>query len=115
MIAQLLVALRDVCLLLLFLPCPAQFYFLRYVDPATYQILGNLKIVTTGLLLRVALRRHMSRLQWMALVLLMAGAATSQINTDCSKGQVQSVLHAPIMVSTSKPARPGPLAAAQRC
>ena len=32
-----------------------QFHFLRHVDPATYQILGNLKIVTTGLLLRAAL------------------------------------------------------------
>lgn len=74
-----------------------QFFFLKYVDPATYQILGNLKIVTTGLLLRVALRRQLSRLQWLALLLLMAGAATSQINTDCSKGTVQSVLHAPVM------------------
>lgn len=60
---------------------------------------GNLKIVTTGLLLRVALRRQLSRLQWLALLLLMAGAATSQINTDCSKGTVQSVLNAPVMVS----------------
>ena len=43
-------------------PCP-QFFFLKYVDPATYQILGNLKIVTTGLLLRLALKRYLSRLQ----------------------------------------------------
>ena len=56
--------------------------------------------MTTGLLLRVALRRQLSRLQWLALLLLMAGAATSQINTDCSKGTVQSVLHAPVMVRT---------------
>lgn len=74
-----------------------QFFFLKYVDPATYQILGNLKIVTTGLLLRLALRRYLSRMQWMALLLLMAGAATSQINTDCSKGTAQGVLHAPVM------------------
>jgi UDP-sugar transporter A1/2/3 len=74
-----------------------QFFFLQYVDPATYQILGNLKIVSTGLLLRLALRRHLSRLQWLALLLLMTGAATSQINTDCSQGTVQSVLHAPFM------------------
>ncbi|KAL4853620.1 CMP-sialic acid transporter 1 [Chlorella vulgaris] len=74
-----------------------QFFFLKYVDPATYQILGNLKIVTTGLLLRVALNRQLSRLQWMALLLLMTGAATSQINTDCTAGVVQSVLHAPFM------------------
>lgn len=38
----------------------------------------------------------------MALLLLMAGAATSQINTDCSKGVVQSVLHAPVMVRSQR-------------
>lgn len=76
-----------------------QFFFLKFVDPATYQILGNLKIVTTGLLLRVALHRHLSRLQWMALLLLMAGAATSQIATDCSKGGAGGgALSAPFMV-----------------
>lgn len=75
-----------------------QFFFLQYVDPATYQILGNLKIVSTGLLLRLALRRYLSRLQWLALLLLMAGAATSQINTDCSQGVVGSMLNAPFMV-----------------
>lgn len=82
--------------------CTVQFFFLKYVDPATYQILGNLKIVTTGLLLRVALNRHLSQLQWMALLLLTAGAATSQINTDCTAGTVQSVLHAPFMVSSAQ-------------
>ena len=75
------------------------------MDPATYQILGNLKIVTTGLLLRLALRRYLSKLQWMALLLLMTGAATSQINTDCSLGTTQSVLQAPFMVSCSRRCR----------
>ena len=56
-----------------------QFLTLQYVDAATYQILGNLKIVTTGLLFWVWLRRKLSLLQWMALVLLMVGATTSQV------------------------------------
>ena len=41
-----------------------QFYTMSYVDPATYQILGNLKIVTTGILFRFALRRRSTRVQW---------------------------------------------------
>ena len=49
------------------------------MDPATYQILGNLKIVTTGLLLWACLRRQLSVLQWLALALLMIGATTSQV------------------------------------
>ena len=56
-----------------------QFMTLKYVDPATYQILGNLKIVTTGVLFRVILKRHLNKLQWIALALLMVGATTSQI------------------------------------
>ena len=44
-----------------------QFMTLKYVDPATYQILGNLKIVTTGILFRVILQRKLNRLQWTAL------------------------------------------------
>ena len=57
-----------------------QFLTLQYVDAPTYQILGNLKIVTTGLLFYIWLRRKLTPLQWMALVLLMIGAATSQVS-----------------------------------
>mmetsp|Transcript_42015 Transcript_42015/g.50940 ORF Transcript_42015/g.50940 Transcript_42015/m.50940 type:complete len:372 (+) Transcript_42015:151-1266(+) len=59
-----------------------QFMTLKYVDPSTYQILGNLKIVTTGVLFRVFLKRKLTKLQWWSLVLLMVGATTSQI-TGC--------------------------------
>jgi hypothetical protein len=52
----------------------------RYVDPSTYQILGNLKIVTTGILFRLFLKRKLNVLQWWALILLMVGATVSQIN-----------------------------------
>jgi len=36
---------------------------MAYVDAATYQILGNLKIVTTGFLFWIALKRYLSRIQ----------------------------------------------------
>ena len=57
-----------------------QFITLMYVDPATYQIMGNLKIVTTGLLLWIFLTRHLTPLQWIALALLMIGTTTSQVS-----------------------------------
>lgn len=72
-----------------------QFWTLRYVDPATYQILGNLKIVTTGVLFRVLLQRRLSTLQWIALALLMIGATTSQLRTGNTGGS-GSVLSAPV-------------------
>ncbi|GHP04272.1 hypothetical protein PPROV_000302600 [Pycnococcus provasolii] len=63
-----------------------QFVFLSYVDPSTYQILGNLKILTTGVLLRVLLGRKLTPLQWIALGLLTAGAATSQLSGCAANG-----------------------------
>jgi solute carrier family 35 (UDP-sugar transporter), member A1/2/3 len=58
-----------------------QFFTLRYLDPATYQVLGNLKIVTTGLLFWLFLGRLLSKLQWISLVLLTFGATVSQART----------------------------------
>jgi len=55
------------------------FPLLRYVDPSTYQILGNLKIVTTGLASRMVLGRKLCRLKWLALLLLTVGTTTSQL------------------------------------
>jgi len=69
-----------------------QFYTMAYVDAATYQILGNLKIVTTGILFRFALKKTLTRTQWVALLLLTTGATVSQIN-GC-KGEM---LAAPMM------------------
>ena len=60
------------------LPC-LQFAQLTYMDPATYQVLSNLKILTTGVLMWAVMRRQLSLLQWLALVLLLVGATTSQV------------------------------------
>lgn len=56
-----------------------QFLTLKLVDPATYQILGNLKIVSTGVLFWIFLKRRLTFLQWQALALLTIGATTSQV------------------------------------
>ncbi len=54
--------------------------------------MGNLKIITTGFLFWIALKRHLSKNQWLALTLLTLGAATSQIS-----GCGNSMLTAPFM------------------
>lgn len=55
---------------------------LQYLDPATFQVLGNLKIVTTGLLSYLFLGRSLTRLRWCALFLVTVGATTSQLAKD---------------------------------
>mmetsp|Transcript_17241 Transcript_17241/g.35209 ORF Transcript_17241/g.35209 Transcript_17241/m.35209 type:complete len:344 (-) Transcript_17241:274-1305(-) len=69
-----------------------QFYTMAYVDAATYQILGNLKIITTGFLFWIALKKYLSRNQWLALSLLTLGAAVSQVS-----GCGNSMLSAPVL------------------
>eukprot|EP00899_Mesostigma_viride_P021177 jgi/Mesvir1/29060/Mv18368-RA.1 len=61
-----------------------QFIILRYVDPSdtTIRVMANLKIIATGIFLRVLLQRKLSVLQWLALMLLMVAAISSQL-TGC--------------------------------
>ncbi|XP_042953984.1 LOW QUALITY PROTEIN: CMP-sialic acid transporter 1-like [Carya illinoinensis] len=72
-----------------------QFATLTYVDTSTYQIMGNLKIVTTALLFRLFLRRKLSNIQWMAICLLAVGTTTSQIK-GCGEASCDSLFSAPI-------------------
>ncbi|KAL2345884.1 hypothetical protein Fmac_007169 [Flemingia macrophylla] len=72
-----------------------QFATLTYVDTSTYQIMGNLKIVTTGILFRMFLGRRLSSLQWMAIVLLAVGTTTSQVR-GCGEASCDSLFSAPI-------------------
>uniref|UniRef100_A0A061RH02 Cmp-sialic acid transporter 1-like isoform x1 n=1 Tax=Tetraselmis sp. GSL018 TaxID=582737 RepID=A0A061RH02_9CHLO len=60
------------------------FMVLGDVNPWTYMIIANLKIATTAVMFRVLLGRRLTKLQWHALVLLVAGTLISQVD-DCSK------------------------------
>ncbi|KZV38019.1 CMP-sialic acid transporter 1 [Dorcoceras hygrometricum] len=72
-----------------------QFATLTYVDTSTYQIMGNLKIVTTGILFRLFLKRKLSNLQWMAIGLLAIGTTTSQVK-GCGEASCDSLFSSPI-------------------
>ncbi|KAI7735314.1 hypothetical protein M8C21_029731 [Ambrosia artemisiifolia] len=72
-----------------------QFATLTFVDTSTYQIMGNLKIVTTGILFRLFLKRKLSNLQWMAIVLLAVGTTTSQVK-GCGEASCDSLFSSPI-------------------
>ncbi|XP_042746585.1 probable UDP-sugar transporter protein SLC35A4 [Lagopus leucura] len=47
-----------------------------FMDPSTYQILSNLKIVSTALLYSLFLRQRLRARQWLALCLLMAAGVS---------------------------------------
>ena len=54
------------------------FVILYYVNSTTYQILSSLKTVFTGMLFRVILKRILSEVQAVSILLLACGAAVSQ-------------------------------------
>ncbi|PRP83927.1 hypothetical protein PROFUN_08864 [Planoprotostelium fungivorum] len=62
------------------------FVALSHMDPTTYQILVNLKILTTGVLFRIVMGKELSSLQWSALFLLAVGCAVSQTPCETSSG-----------------------------
>ncbi|KAL4203047.1 hypothetical protein AMTRI_Chr02g266590 [Amborella trichopoda] len=72
-----------------------QFATLTYVDTSTHQIMGNLKIVTTGILFRIFLKRKLSNLQWLAIMLLAVGTTTSQVK-GCGESSCDTLFSAPI-------------------
>jgi len=74
------------------------FYALIYVDPTTYLLLNNLKILTTGILFRYILKRELSSLQWGALVLLMVGCSSSQIASGCNTTSIFAVPFTGILI-----------------
>jgi hypothetical protein len=67
---------------------PGILYFLNHnlavhmqlhMDPASYQILSNFKIMTTGILYRLIIKHKLSNQQWFALSLLFLGGLTFSI------------------------------------
>lgn len=54
------------------------YVILRFMDPATLAVLWNLKILTTAVLFRLVLKRQLSELRKIAVVLLLLGVVTSQ-------------------------------------
>ena len=53
---------------------------------ATFQVLGNLKIVTTGVLSYLFLNRSLTTLRWCALFLVTVGAMTTQLAAGGARG-----------------------------
>jgi len=60
------------------------YVMLRYITPVTATVLWQTKILTTAVLFRCILKRRLTNLQWVSIVLLLLGVVTSQ--SDHLKG-----------------------------
>mmetsp|Transcript_31783 Transcript_31783/g.38409 ORF Transcript_31783/g.38409 Transcript_31783/m.38409 type:complete len:341 (+) Transcript_31783:176-1198(+) len=82
-------------------PIPAAIYLIKnllqyviflYVDPPSYQILKNLNIISTAILYRLFLKKHLTPVQWSAIALLALGCTIAQMTNASEK-----VLSAPVI------------------
>ena len=55
------------------------FFIIEELGPTNFQILNNLKVLSTGILMRIFLNRHLTWIRWKALILLMIGSMVSQL------------------------------------
>ncbi|GLE06360.1 hypothetical protein PINS_up015607 [Pythium insidiosum] len=63
------------------------YIILRYIDPATLSVLWNLKIIVTAVLFRFVLKRRLTEIRKIAILLLLLGVVTSQ--SDHLNGHMQ--------------------------
>ncbi|XP_072037884.1 probable UDP-sugar transporter protein SLC35A4 [Amphiura filiformis] len=65
-----------------------------YMDPASFQMLSNLKIVSTAFLYRLIIKRRLTSVQWFAILLLiMAGASNSYGSLNPSNMYEESTVY----------------------
>lgn len=60
------------------------FYIIQHLGATTFQIMNNLKILTTGLFMYVFLGRKLTWMQWKALVILTIGSMVTQLRGETS-------------------------------
>ena len=56
------------------------FYIIRHLGASTFQIMNNLKVLSTGVFMHVFLDRKLSWMQWKALIMLVIGCMVTQLS-----------------------------------
>jgi UDP-galactose transporter len=62
------------------------FYIIRHLGASAFQIMNNLKVLSTGVFMRVFLDRKLSWMQWKALIMLVIGCMVTQLNAKAVEG-----------------------------
>uniref|UniRef100_A0A1I8JM73 EamA domain-containing protein n=1 Tax=Macrostomum lignano TaxID=282301 RepID=A0A1I8JM73_9PLAT len=63
------------------------------MDTLSYQILSNLKILTTAVLFQIIMREHISRVNWLALLILFAAGVANGAGGLMEKSLSEARLH----------------------
>ena len=63
------------------------FYIIRHLGASTFQIMNNLKVLSTGVFMRVFLNRKLSWMQWKALIMLVIGCMVTRLGAETGEGR----------------------------
>ena len=63
------------------------FYIIRHLGASTFQIMNNLKVLSTGVFMRVFLDRKLSWMQWKALIMLVIGCMVTRLGAETGEGR----------------------------
>ena len=69
----------------------------KYMDPASFMVLGNFKIVTTTFLFRVVMKKTLRRNQWLAVLILTAGGGLHSMSALQATSVSMSEVHVSII------------------
>ena len=75
------------------------FFIIRDLGPTTFQIMNNLKIITTGAFMYVILGKQLTWQRWKALLILAAGCMVSQLQTCEASAESHNFLRGYFWVS----------------
>ena len=62
------------------------FYIIRHLGASTFQIMSNLKVLSTGVFMYVFLDRKLSWMQWKALIMLVIGCMVTRLGAEAVEG-----------------------------
>ena len=61
------------------------FYIIRHLGATTFQIMNNLKVLSTGVFMHIFLGRRLTWTQWKALIILTIGSMVTQLSDETSR------------------------------
>tara|TARA_B110000003_G_scaffold244904_1_gene254326 strand:+ start:361 stop:1413 length:1053 start_codon:yes stop_codon:yes gene_type:complete len=62
------------------------FHIIRHLGASTFQIMNNLKVLSTGVFMYIFLNRKLSWMQWKALIMLVIGCMVTQLSARAVEG-----------------------------
>ena len=73
------------------------FYIIRHLGATTFQIMNNLKVLSTGVFMHIFLGRRLTWMQWKALIILTIGSMVTQLRGETDSENIVAFSTSPFL------------------